>query len=346
MSRRIPKGGWKRSYIYFLVDPRDDKPYYVGQSVEPKNRFADHLREVKTAPVKYHPKNLWIKELLLLELKPKLRIVETVGFEGVVKEVNQNKIDTRERYWIRKLRKEGYDLYNLTEGGQVFFPELETRIKQANAKITKFAKIRMDQEMEAYRLFLDSGGIIVPQIDGRTLPKSEEAIAKIKAARAKQIFSKESREKATKALKGQKRTEDQKEVYKTAAQKRIEEKGMNKDLYSPELNKSRSESMKKKWDNGEIVRTMQTGEKKKEADRKRSESMRGKNTGTNLKAQEANRINGLIQMFWNDIAEIESLSPEVLVPGGKRFWFKETGQNKRFESVEEGVEFMLERDIS
>jgi hypothetical protein len=32
-------------YIYMLVDPRNDKPFYVGRTINPKRRYTDHLRD-------------------------------------------------------------------------------------------------------------------------------------------------------------------------------------------------------------------------------------------------------------------------------------------------------------
>lgn len=32
-------------YVYMLVDPRNDKPFYVGRSFDPKRRYADHLHD-------------------------------------------------------------------------------------------------------------------------------------------------------------------------------------------------------------------------------------------------------------------------------------------------------------
>ena len=37
----------KTLYIYMLVDPRNDKPFYVGRTVNPESRYRDHIRDGK-----------------------------------------------------------------------------------------------------------------------------------------------------------------------------------------------------------------------------------------------------------------------------------------------------------
>lgn len=63
------------SYIYALVDPRSGDAFYVGVAQRPIKRFRDHVRPNNT-------KNQYLKsrleELATLNLRPKLRILETV----------------------------------------------------------------------------------------------------------------------------------------------------------------------------------------------------------------------------------------------------------------------------
>lgn len=56
--------------VYALVDPRDDRPRYVGRSANPDSRFRAHLSP-STAQRKVA---LWVAELRRLGLKPRLAV--------------------------------------------------------------------------------------------------------------------------------------------------------------------------------------------------------------------------------------------------------------------------------
>lgn len=91
------------TYIYILVDPRDQAIRYVGKTVDLKARYSRH---VTCSEDDY--KGRWIKLLLGLGLKPTLQVVDEVveGWEA------------RERWWIEHLRREGYRLTNTCDGGE------------------------------------------------------------------------------------------------------------------------------------------------------------------------------------------------------------------------------------
>lgn len=62
-------------YIYSLLDPREGKKIvYVGQSINPENRYHEHLN-IRTDNVR---KDEWIDELSKLGLTPVLKIEKKV----------------------------------------------------------------------------------------------------------------------------------------------------------------------------------------------------------------------------------------------------------------------------
>lgn len=95
----------KTTFIYGLMDPRDNQLRYVGKSNDPEKRLQEHLR--------CHSKNnhldYWIMLLNRLDLPPRLRIIE---------ECQMSVWQEREKFWIRIFKWAGVDLINITPGGE------------------------------------------------------------------------------------------------------------------------------------------------------------------------------------------------------------------------------------
>lgn len=89
----------KKVKIYGLVDPRNDKFFYVGSSVDPSTRFATHTSN-RFAAAEVHA---MVSKLADDGAKPILRILEVVD-PSLRKE--------RERYWMDWLRSRGHRLAN------------------------------------------------------------------------------------------------------------------------------------------------------------------------------------------------------------------------------------------
>jgi len=89
--------------IYALCDPFDGKSRYVGKSLNAGRRLTQHVSENGTSR-----KVEWVGQCLLAGRQPKLKILEVVSAEAWPE---------RERFWIAKLRAEGFDLLNVREGG-------------------------------------------------------------------------------------------------------------------------------------------------------------------------------------------------------------------------------------
>lgn len=88
------------SYIYALIDPRNNIIRYIGKSIYPFKRYLNHLCEKKDAP-----KNRWIKRLKNRNLKPNIKIL----CKCKIKNVN-----SFEKKYISIYKK---TLYNEREGG-------------------------------------------------------------------------------------------------------------------------------------------------------------------------------------------------------------------------------------
>jgi len=91
------------TYIYALIDPRDNAPKYIGKADDLKKRLRKHLGE--KAGTK---KTNWLRLLFKMGLKP---IIEEIDY------VDKNEWQFWEKYYISLYRSWGFDLKNGTVGG-------------------------------------------------------------------------------------------------------------------------------------------------------------------------------------------------------------------------------------
>ena len=86
--------------IYGLYCPFTDNLHYVGQSSTGMTRPMQHLTEFTSQKI-YE----WVSELKFLGYKPIIKILE---------ECNEDTINEREKFWIKKSKEEGCYLLNIT----------------------------------------------------------------------------------------------------------------------------------------------------------------------------------------------------------------------------------------
>lgn len=95
------------SYVYILIDPRNNLPFYVGKGIG--NRCYAHVQEAK-----YYGKR---KSLKL----SKIRKLMSLGLEPLVSKVEENVSDKQaldlECLLIAEMRDLGFVLTNMTDGG-------------------------------------------------------------------------------------------------------------------------------------------------------------------------------------------------------------------------------------
>jgi len=112
--------------IYAFVDDQGQY-FYIGKTCNIKRRNGEHLFEIKegnTLP-KYN------------KLRKLIREGNNYNNLVIVVEdcLSYEEVDEREIYYIRKLREEGYNLKNLTDGGDggiMSIPGVGEKIRQAN----------------------------------------------------------------------------------------------------------------------------------------------------------------------------------------------------------------------
>lgn len=97
--------------IYALCDPDTHQIRYVGKSVRLYKRLCAHVSRSRTKVTKCHS-SCWIRGLLDQGKLPVISILETIPVEV------SDSWEDRETYWISRLRAEGHDLTNISEGGE------------------------------------------------------------------------------------------------------------------------------------------------------------------------------------------------------------------------------------
>lgn len=109
-------------YIYGLVDPRNDKIFYVGYSKNLKSRLNAHIRD------KYNPlKDMIIEEILTHRLKPQMVVIDECK-HVFNEDYNMYEHERLEIYYIKKYRESGINLTNLTDGGGDTGVQLKKRV--------------------------------------------------------------------------------------------------------------------------------------------------------------------------------------------------------------------------
>jgi len=99
--------GGRITYIYGLYDPRDGVIRYVGKTMAYRSRLRQHISAARKGKT-YHV-YCWIRKLLREQIRPEIRLIETVvpGGDWVA----------AERRLIAQYRKSS-DLTNIGDGGE------------------------------------------------------------------------------------------------------------------------------------------------------------------------------------------------------------------------------------
>lgn len=94
-----------KTYIYILQDPVTENVRYVGKSNNPKRRYQSHLWDKpKSKSYSYR----WIQSLLKQGLKPIITVIDEIEGDW----------QWLEQYWIEQFTNWGFNLTNITLGGE------------------------------------------------------------------------------------------------------------------------------------------------------------------------------------------------------------------------------------
>ncbi len=92
------------TYIYSLVDPFTKAPRYVGKTINPRERYKEHLKE------NYNTRKCnWVQSLLRKDAEPEFVVLDVVKTE---------EWEFWECHYISLYKSWGFNLTNHTEGGK------------------------------------------------------------------------------------------------------------------------------------------------------------------------------------------------------------------------------------
>jgi hypothetical protein len=170
--------------IYSLSDPRTDEIRYIGFTSKSLDyRLRHHIIHANSHRSNTHVLN-WIRELLRENLSPKINLLEIVPIGESWK--------LRETYWIAEGRRRGWDLTNLTNGGDgrpgcKLSDEAKKHISDGEKRRKNHPEIRRLISEGLKRYYTEHPGITV----GR--PYNPETARKIGLANKGRIHTEESR---------------------------------------------------------------------------------------------------------------------------------------------------------
>ena len=125
------------TYIYTLSDPITGEIRYVGKTSSLKRRIYAHINECK-GDRKSHKIN-WIKSLLEKNERPLISILDVI-----------NKSDWQywEQYWIEQFKQWGFNLTNLTKGGDGGQGYKHTNLNKKKMRDSKLGKPLSEEHKE------------------------------------------------------------------------------------------------------------------------------------------------------------------------------------------------------
>lgn len=205
------------SYVYLLIDPRNNLPFYVGKGQG--NRCNFHVSEAK-----YYTKR---KSLKL----NKIRKLLSLGLSPIVRKVEENVSDEQaidfECLLIAEIRDLGIALTNMTDGGD----------GAQGYKHTEEHKQRMREKFK--------GRVITEEHRQKMCkPKSAQGRKNIAEARLTTGYrpSEETKRKTSKALKGRSFTDEHRAKIKAGLTGKPKTK-----IECPHCQKLASPAMAKRW---------------------------------------------------------------------------------------------------
>jgi len=175
-------------YIYMLVDPRNDLPFYVGRPVDPKRRRKEHIQDGKQKNTTHRKleqgsKCCFISSILSDGLQPEIVILDSCQINDSMRS-NFKAMNFWEHLWaslVLSPRTDVFSIYSipiipektiksyianvkhaLEIGGYARYISLAPRKKgrMCSRDITKAERKRLDKQMKEFAELIGIGWLI------------------------------------------------------------------------------------------------------------------------------------------------------------------------------------------
>lgn len=186
--------------IYGLTDPNTSAIRYIGQSSQGLNRPKEHAKNSRSNAKCRN----WVKSLRSRDLTYGITILEVLK--------DSSELNPAEIRWIKYGRDEGWDLTNMTDGGEGTLGHIKS--KETRARLSAAATLRQSSPEVRERARLKALGHIT----------TEETKIKISKKLAGRKLSAEHSENIGKSLKGRIFTDAHRLKLKLAASNRVGKK--------------------------------------------------------------------------------------------------------------------------
>ena len=120
------------TYIYTLSHPITNEIKYIGKTINLKQRLSAHISDAKINKKNNMVSN-WIKSLLNNNLKPKMEIID---------ETPHNNWGELEQYWISQFKSWGFNLKNITLGGEGAYGRIWSQSSIDKISTTRINKLK------------------------------------------------------------------------------------------------------------------------------------------------------------------------------------------------------------
>jgi len=148
-------------YIYSLKSPITNEVVYIGKTKNPEKRLKDHHR---------------IENRIRCRLDRWKLLMSEIGLKAnmeILLECNENEVNDRERHFIKIFKENGYNLLNMTDGGdglQNPSTEVRKKIGEKSKGRIKTEKTRLKLSKSNYNRS-SSKSILCYDIEGRLIGK-------------------------------------------------------------------------------------------------------------------------------------------------------------------------------
>ena len=166
-----------KTFIYILIDPRDNQVRYVGKTKSINRRYYQHNSEA--SKIRNH-KNNWLLSLKNNNLKPEMVTIDECEDDSWV---------LLEQWYIELFKSWGYKLTNLTKGGEGAY----------GYKHTEESKQKMSHGNKGKIISLETREKISKAVKGRKY--SDEIKIKASQVAKKRGISPETRDKMVESRK-------------------------------------------------------------------------------------------------------------------------------------------------